>query len=915
MGYPDGHLAKYSSTHNFVSSTPSVPMLINTDGMVLKLYYNLIPTTVVVNHHYRTDTIDVNGDLVRGTYGAPTIDAYNTGFFVGDRFPLVNEVELNTQSGAYTLVTSDDSPHPVSDPRVIDSLGATNNVINLYYVKTVDERKEASVEVYKKFFDYEWQLDTTDGIFKRVLVSETGSTTDNPVETTYNIKIPKNHTVNVLEPDYTRISLAVNEITATAATNGDVTFAVAEGVNKVVAVYEKESDPRIASNVTVNHIYTRIYTTIDSSGIATTHSDPNGVIGLTENFPMFVGETYDFNELTGFELVHNSILYPTPGAGAGPITVSADAEENIINIYYLIPDSAPKTLVIVNHHFRTWDSSVDVETGNIIWSKIDSFTDMATYNDLFVGAMFNAPLNPSNRTGFTQDEMEDISGDTSITSMTLDASDNVLDIYYDAKAGEPPVVGKATAIHEYYIDVLKVVDGLVTNVRQKVNADTFTEEKYGATDSSYTFTERLVSNGHTYTRFDGLDSLEVPYNGTSITLQYVRQGPSELIPTILGVTHKYFSRTMTATDGVAGYEDPVQDGSSTEFVVRDKDGDIINPETDLYAGMQVSVELAPDYNENTYIPRGTNPSLTIILVSGEMNLTNLNPVITNSLVLNYDRDIPLPKVDIIVNHTYHETVYTYPGGVETSTVVTTYGATNGMVAATKYVGEHFTAATAPGGFALTSANHGGTDITPTTGGEYIITAAASGNVIDFVYEKSSGRFDPAAVTVRHFYTEVDFDGSKTGYEADPDNYTPEEATDSSFAGMTFTATPNLKADDGGLNGYELTRQDATPDFDSGLTITLDAGDKNVINLYYQRTVDSTPPFNPPVTPIFLRIDRVIGLCYTERKYLRGVLWLLMGAELWIRVNLLRGMQARLRTGCYWHKFWIRLSPQKKRISS
>ena len=825
---PAGYENEYDSDHySYEKGDPAtITVSVNPDNNVIRLYYKPDTATVTVNHYYREDVTDVNGVTTTGTYGTPTTDTFTA--YVGDRYPASGEVALKTQNNTYTLVTSTDEAGHVSDSRYITSVSenSENNVINLYYVKHTDNRLEASVTLQENYETWEWKINDSTGRYELVKIDgEIGT----PSTVAENIRIPANHTQNIADKtDYTVESITANGTAVSRDDDKNITFALNEGVNPIVVTYKKVIDNRGEQvDVTIEHYYTQHNYTSDGNGLKD-NPDPDHALGDTVTVQRYVGETFDFvndADSEGFKTEYQGATYTA--MTTAPAAFKVTAEGAVVKIEYERSVYPNQTTFTVYNHFRTWTSVVDPETGEVSWTlSREDHTDPATYPlegsgvTYYVGQTHTVPTNPQNRTGYTQDLMADVFGDVSDETITLGEGTNEAHVYFDKKDGEEATSASITVIHQYYQEVETVKDGVVTTEKRFEGDNTVKE--YGPVGASYTITPVPEYNGNTYTRTDD-NSLTASYNNGTVTLTYVRDGGSDLTTTDLTVTHNYFVKNMTVQNGVAGYyESPVSEGSSTDYVVKDKNGNVITDPSKLYVGMVVTVEQAPTYNGQTYTARTDNPATTLTL--GESG--------TNSLELNYDRENPLAKVEVTVDHTYLEHVYTYEGGVESTQTNTTYGT---QTKVDKYVGESYTAAPVPDGYTLTSAKDGETDIEPTDDA-YVVTVGENGNSIHFVYEKDSGKRAPVTVTVYHYYTEIDWDGTVTGcgtigYEAEVD------APVSSYAGLTYTATLKLKADENGENGYTLVDQNATPAFDEGLTITLQEG-LNEIHLYYEKQIDS-----------------------------------------------------------------------------
>lgn len=834
---PEDYKKEYESDHySYDKGDPaSITVKVNPAENVIRLYYKPDTARIIVNHYYREDVTDVNGNTTVGTYGTPDTDPPYTGY-VGDRYPENGEVALKTQGGIYKLVTSMDEAGFVSDDRYIDSVSKDGNVINLYYVKDTDYRLKASVTLQKNYETWEWKLNPATGRYEETLVKNEAGKPETVVAET---RIPANHTQQISdETGYTIKSITANGEEVTRNGDKNIVFALQEGENPIVVTYKKITNDRgDPVNVTVNHIYTKNNWTVSGDGLVN-NPDPDGVIGYTETIPMYVGETYDFarDSETGYRMRYPAENGDTYASHSTPTSITVQPvvgqeDPNVVNIYYTLDRYPGTASFTVNNHFRTWVSVVDPATGDVSWViGSDDGTDTETYPlegsgaTYYVGQTHTVPTNPEGRTGYTQDLMKDW-GDKNVSDVTIKLEDgeNVANVYFDKKEGEEPDTNYVTVIHKYYKEVETVKNGVVTSDK-RFEGET-SETHWGVAGATYTITPVTDYDGNPYKRDDDV-SLTASYDGRTVILTYVRDGGSELTATDLTVTHNYFVKNMTVEDGVAGYyEDPVSEGSTTTYVVKDKNGNVLDHDK-LYVGMEVTVEPVNTYTVNgvqyTYKLRGM-PNCTLTLgTSG-----------TNSLTLNYDREVPLNKVTVTVSHTYLLHEYSYEGGNQE--ITTSNEPAPWSVETEMYVGETYTAVPVAQGYTLTSAKDGESDIVPVEDA-YKVKVGAAGNNISFVYEKDTGKRAPATVMVYHYYTEIDWDGTKTGcgtigYEAEKDEPV------SSYAGLTYTATAKLKADENGENGYTLVDKNSTPAFDDGLTITLQEG-LNEIHLYYEKKIDT-----------------------------------------------------------------------------
>lgn len=830
---------KYNdSYYKFSKADPaSIPITADESQNVIKVYYNCITCPITVNHYYRTDTMNADGTVTKGTYGTPDTDHPTA--VVGGKY----EASPKTQDGVYTLVTEagDAVDGETSTLEINPVKPDGSDVLNLYYFTL---ETEAEVTLQENYETWEWQINPESGRYELVLISESEGTASTIVT---DLTAPQLHTQKIDQEKedglYKLVGVTANGEDMVCDINKSISFNLHSGINPIVATYQKIIDRRGALiDVTINHIYTLNTYTADGDGLSLT-TNPKAEAGPSATVRRYAGETYDFSSDPehGYEQTYKGHTYPTPSAPSA-ITVVANptAGQNEVNIYYNDSDYPDTATYEVVHHFRTWTSEIDATSGEVTWScGKDDYTDSASYpaagTTYYAGQVFPVvSTNPEGREGYTQDLMYDegefeTRSDASITLVA--GNNNKAHVYLDQKAGDPPKVGKITVKHEYFEDVLCVRNGVVTTDRRAVDSANWPTpvNYFGEIGDTKTISPVTSFGGKEYTRVD-TSSLNQTYSATGITvvLQYVREGESELVETDLSVTHNYHVKNMTVQDGKADYYDaPVFEGSDTTCTLTDKTG---NPVNTLYVGMEVTVATDTTYEvtnadesktQYTYVLRGT-PKRTL----------TLGATGTNSLELNYDRENPLAKVTVTVNHKYTIYTYTYVDGVQN--ITPTAGSAKAPVTAELYVGETYEAIPQLDGYTLDTAKHGDADLAAVDG-KYQITVGETGNVVNFEYSKKSGDRASATVNVYHYYTEVNWDGTKTGYPNE--GYEPEEQHATSYVGLSFTATPNLKADTNGENGYRLISKDATTDFISGTTIEVQSG-TNEIHLYYSKSVDT-----------------------------------------------------------------------------
>ncbi len=798
---PSGYADKYSSDNYAFAGGDISKQLTTLTGNVLKLYYDPIMVSATVNHYYKTITIAADGssDEATATYG-PAFSVPYTNLYKGDSFtaPLRDVV-----SGIeYELVAAD------SDPVTISSLTESNDPIDLYYVRTVDNRVGANVKVQHVYNTYEWVL--SGGVYTKEARS-TGpvETYDSTTDTGADWKAYDTYTA-------TKDTAALADgysFTGATATNGivsgtDTTTVLAGGDNVITLSYLKDVPDPAGATITINHYYTLNLTTIDpSTNQPTTAGSYVNQLGATDSITTeYVGEYFaatSANYKTGYD---GRTFVPNATQSLVISSLSGDSDENVINIYYSLTVTPAAAEITVNHIYRTVTKVYDADHNVIDYTYQTDDTQSVDYpaegGVLYVGEAFQAPLQSNG--SYVFNEIDSDSRD-----VILEAHNAAINLYYDTN-----VEGRDDAsikVKHTYITELETASGTGTVVNDR--QDGYTEDTYeGYQGDTYTPEAEYEYGLNTYTlRSGSLDArtlTAVGPNGT-IELVYERQD-SDLTPATLTVTHHYLNRTMSVQNGVAGYYSPAEEvGTSTSYTI-DSGSAAPSP---LYAGQSFSVDLAPMYDSNTYTAKSDNPNTDVILTG------------TNTLDLYYTRDIPLGTATIEVNHYYTETVYSYPGGVEHTEVFNT-AASDNPYTSTKYLGEGYTATKLLNGFTFdhATATNGFAD----EAALQIVTAAGT-NVINLYYVKDTNK-NTASITVNHVYTDYDWKG-------DIITSSTNTSTGYGYALSPFTVGYATQSGSYTVVGKEVSG--AYTEDDSGITLTaLAAGSENSITINYERTVET-----------------------------------------------------------------------------
>lgn len=816
------------------------------DGQTLKLYYDRTLTSVTVEHYYEVITIDVNGiETGKDVWNHdPVLDSHvDHNQWVGQTYDAIR----NTKEGTYTFVKA--------DPSERITVAESGNVIKLYYTRTSDNRTNATLDVKETFITKEWQI--VGGKYEQVVIGNTSNTEKG----LYTFKSPykSEQYTHADYQDYKLIDWTYNGSTNPDDKDGNtITYIPKEGTNTIHLTFEKVIDNRIPATVTINHNYYKRIITVDEFGAKSVDE------GTWSREPVTIDKCYVDETLTlGADYEHyddvNGVIYPISKSLPDTITVSATAKDNVYSAEYSLIDEPDTATVSVTHTYREWDYEIDSEGKTTRTLINESTVDGVSESNLFHGEKYTA-------TPIVENGGKQYVWDNGVNWAIADTNEEkVIELFYDLDPGTPDV-GSVTVVHQYTRVKHEIVNG-----KSETNTKNYSETVgplYDVVGEDYVIVPELTYGNETYVRTDS-QGLEVKYakENNVFTLTYYLE-TDERIGTSLTAEHKYYSEQM-AIDGnnTPYYQSAVLDHETDVFVAYladenwDPIGDPLNTAVggDLYEGMRVYIELVDTLGSVEYTERSTNPGNGFVLGSA------------NHKVFEYERKIDLGKVTIEVTHTYNNTIYTYDNGVESSRVETTYN--ENPITKELYIGQSYTAETIPADYKLDSAKFNRNDIT-----DFTVVAVDGTNLVEFVYSKTSGYRLPASVTVNHYYTSIDWDGTIYGYNAEkPDGYVLGEddtQTVKSFAGLNYTGKVELRADANGENAYTLLTDKTTsnPAFstEEGLpeyTITMEAGDENVINFFYQKKVDTRKATTITVIHRYYNMRDITdaSATYTEEK--------------------------------------------------
>ncbi len=817
---------------------------------VIKVYYDHDTVDVTVNHYYKTITIAEDGtsDKETAKYDGPHTETYEDRN-VGDEFTAVKNEDPD--GNHYTF------EQDKSDPLTIDKLGYENDPIDLYYVRTVDQRNAANILEQYVLVDKTWELNDQG---KYELVEKSSD----PHEV-YDSK-------DVPNADWREFDEYTAVVEKPAVINDGYTFDHAEATNGIVAdtqaktildagdntltlYYEKQlPDTRVPATVTIRHFYTMDRTYIDENGEVkhekyTDQLDEKATVTVTED--IYVGESFTAGaeflktEYDGFQFAPNETNDYTLE------TLSGNSNENVINIYYTYngsqtPDEAAIT-VVHEYYDATRIYNEETDEIEIDYALNDELTEEISYpnaahplyNVLYVGQKFEAPLNPV--AGY---EFNEAKSDERVVNALAATNAPITLCYYETDPDEGRDEASIAVRHTYKTNwTVANPSGLGTTVSPDTDAQSIVRDENldnysGHQGDPFTPTpntsykdkdDYVLTSGNA-----GEVTLKATGSNGTIELVYERSD-SDLTPATYTVTHHYNLRTMSLVNGTAQWSNWQEVGSSDSFTING--GQQLPAE--LYIGNTFEVDKAEtfayDLNgdgvaENLTFTMGADPGLTVKVDEA-----------TGHLDIYYYYSDELPKAPVRVRHEYTEHKFLYsPSGVEIEDTKVTYNpSSSNWIITWYYVGETALVEPLPLDYTYDGTSNG----TLNADGKVELTVASGNNDVILSYSKETDRRDSASVTVTHIYKTRDYDGSTTEVSRNS-NTVPY------FAGMPFTVSYNTMGGIYPKNGISVTASGEYTETVMQDAVTLAnvvSGDSNSITITYIRDVDTRETTKVQVT--------------------------------------------------------------------
>ena len=489
---PAGYETKYEAEnyeYNAAVSEPSA--LFIEDGQVLKLYYDRIATRVTVNHHYTTHIVTENG--TSSVTLDPVQETPQGIFYVGDEYSATRR----TQNNSFTFVKA--------EPSEIITLtrDPSDNVIDLYYEKTVDERAEASVQVVHHYKTKTWTVENGQSVLK-----ESGYDEDGVYQTGF--KAGQSYTATPVPKDFERTS-PDDELTISHLSGGK---------NVIDIYYEKTVDTRVPTQVEVYHHYTTNTTSIGDNG-ETVMTPSTQITGpIRPEGPFYVNESFTAMP------VPNGFTQTTADAA---LTITLKENGNRIDIYYEknVDERVPAN-VTVNHHYTTYTTYIDAN-GHQQTRESDSSSTVTPEGPFYKGQSFTATPIPN---GFAQIT------DSADLTVILNAGSNTINIEYIKYVY--PDEAKVTVYH-HYTTYTTTIDG-VTSSTQDVTGVSYT----GYVGESYTAV--AVPDGfEQVTKEDDL-TIRMEAGDNAIHIDYEKT-VDHRVPTTVQVYHRYTTKTWIIENG------------------------------------------------------------------------------------------------------------------------------------------------------------------------------------------------------------------------------------------------------------------------------------------------------------------------------------------------------------------------------
>lgn len=409
----------YTLNPNVPGSAPiGANRLTEESGQVFRVYYDLTPVTVVVEHYLSTVTKTDDGEVT----SAPELKSTDTypsngegQYYMGDSFS-------NTKYLTYTKVnslTAADGATYTSDNDQNVPLSSDVTTIKLYYTTDgEDQRTPWNITVDYYYRSNEWKLNN-DGKYELVKGSYG---LDKSKQVTYSGHMDQpSYTAPAKGNGYTLDKITLNG----ADNNKSYAAAVNAGANTMEVYYEKDQAEPEQTTLTIIH---KFYNQTISGNVL----DDTLTYYEYTNETVHVGETWTASDKSG-----NGYAKIT---AASDMSRVMDKDHNEIVVEY-VKDVRVAAKIEVNHTYYTYKLVIDQSTGKAEWRlvKTDASLGNVPEGTYYVGQKFTATPVPN---GFTLIEGSDTA------ERTLTDGKNVFNFYYETRIDELENAD-VTVIHHY----------------------------------------------------------------------------------------------------------------------------------------------------------------------------------------------------------------------------------------------------------------------------------------------------------------------------------------------------------------------------------------------------------------------------------------------------------------------------------
>ena len=395
-------------TLNTASSATIGENQLTESGQVFRVYYDLTPVTVVVEHYLSTVTKTDAGDV----YSVPKrvgTDSYPSGdgegqYYMGDSFS--NEKYLSYTKAA--SLTAADGTTYTSDNDQNVTLNSAITTIKLYYTTDgEDQRTPWNITVDYYYRSNEWKLNS-DGKYELVKGSYAA---DESKRVTYSGHMDQpSYTAPAKGDGYTLDKITLNG----ADNNKSYTAAVKANGNTMEVYYEKDQAEPEQTTLTIIH---KFYNQTISGNVL----DDTLTYYEYTNETVHVGETWTASDKSG-----NGYAKIT---AASDMSRVMDKDHNEIVVEY-VKDVRVAAEIEVNHIYYTYKLVIDQSTGKAEWRlvKTDASLGNVPEGTYYVGQKFTATPVPN---GFQLIEER-----SDMDERTLTDGKNVFNFYYETYIDE-----------------------------------------------------------------------------------------------------------------------------------------------------------------------------------------------------------------------------------------------------------------------------------------------------------------------------------------------------------------------------------------------------------------------------------------------------------------------------------------------